>query len=234
MRLRDRLLAALALLFMVALVGLSYWSGGLAWLVLSPAIDGADKVRGIQRYFESWGTGAPLVYVAFVIVEVVVAPLPGTGFYLPGGLLFGWVIGGLASLAGNVLGAGICVILARTLGRPYVKRLIPEQSLARYDTVLARHGVWVILLLRVNPLTSSDLVSYAAGLASMSAWRVMLGTLLGMAPMSFVQAYFAEEVFTRFPFLLYPLAAAGMLYLLAAVWILMRLRATVLSRPRNG
>jgi uncharacterized membrane protein YdjX (TVP38/TMEM64 family) len=82
----------------------------------------------------------------------------------------------------------------------------------------------VIVLLRVNPLTSADLVSYAAGLTSVSTWRVMLGTLLGMAPLCFLQAYFAEALFTSFPMLLYPLAAISVLYLAYAAWVISRFR----------
>jgi threonine/homoserine/homoserine lactone efflux protein len=59
----------------------------------------------------------------------------------------------------------------------------------------------------------------------MSTWRVMLGTLLGMAPLCFLQAYFAEELFTRFPALIYPLVGACALYAAYAVWILARLNA---------
>jgi uncharacterized membrane protein YdjX (TVP38/TMEM64 family) len=83
----------------------------------------------------------------------------------------------------------------------------------------------VIVLLRVNPLTSADLVSYAAGLTSVSIWRVMVGTFLGMAPLCFAQAYFAEELFLHFPALLYPLAIVSVLYVTYAVWVISRLRA---------
>jgi uncharacterized membrane protein YdjX (TVP38/TMEM64 family) len=146
-------------------------------------------------------------------------------FYLPGGLIFGWQVGGLASLMGNVIGAGLCCVIARSLGRPFAERFFARESLAKYDDVLSRNALWVILLLRINPLTSSDLVSYAAGLTSMSTWRVMLGTFLGMAPLCFLQAYFAEELFTRFPMLIYPLAAACALYVAYAAWLLARMKA---------
>ena len=54
-------------------------------------------------------------------------------------------------------------------------------------------------LLRLNPLTTSDLVSYAAGVAGVPAWKVALGTLVGLAPWCYLQAYFAEQVFEVVP-----------------------------------
>ena len=56
-----------------------------------------------------------------------------------------------------------------------------------------------MLLLRLNPLTTSDLVSYAAGVAGVPAWKVAAGTLVGLAPWCYLQAYFAERVFEVVP-----------------------------------
>jgi uncharacterized membrane protein YdjX (TVP38/TMEM64 family) len=218
-----------AALILAAVIGTGLWSlttGGFASIALPPGTDGPDRVRDIQAYFESWGTAAPLIYIAIVIMEVVVAPIPGTMLYLPGGLIFGWIVGGATSLVGNVIGAGLCCLIARSFGRPYVERFFTAESLAKYDDLLSRNALWLIILLRVNPLTSADLVSYAAGLTSVRIWRVMLGTLIGMAPLCFLQAYFAEALFTRFPTLLYPLAIVSIVYLAYAAWVISRLRAT--------
>jgi hypothetical protein len=42
-------------------------------------------------------------------------------------------------------------------------------------------------------------VSYAAGIASVPPWKVAVGTLFGLAPLCYLQAYFAERVFTLVP-----------------------------------
>ena len=51
----------------------------------------------------------------------------------------------------------------------------------------------------------------------------MLGTLAGMAPLRFAQAYLAEGLLTAFPLLIYPLLAACAVYGLVVVWVLSRL-----------
>jgi len=61
-------------------------------------------------------------------------------------------------------------------------------------------------------LTSSDLVSYAAGLTRLPVWKVMTGTAMGMAPLCFIQSYFAEELLTSFPRLIFPLIFIGVAY----------------------
>ena len=62
----------------------------------------------------------------------------------------------------------------------------------------------VVLLLRANPLTSSDLVSYAAGVAGVPPWKVAAGTLIGLAPLCYLQA-----VLRRAGLHVHPRLAAG-------------------------
>ena len=81
----------------------------------------------------------------------------------------------------------------------------------------------MIFLLRVNPLTSSDLVSYAAGLTHLPVWKLMLGTLAGMAPLCFAQSYLADGLLTAFPLLVYPLVAACVVYGLVVIWVMINL-----------
>ena len=91
---------------------------------------------------------------------------------------------------------------------------------------LNRRGFWMILLLRLNPLTSTDLLSYAAGLTRIPTWHVMLATGLGMAPLCFAQSWLSDGVFNRWPGLIWPLLAALLLYLVAVVIVFIRLIRT--------
>src|SRR5262245_31084669 len=192
---KRRVFAGIFIIILLACVW-SYAGGGIMRTLLTPGLRGDDRLADVRTYFESWGAAAPLAYTMVVIVEVVLAPIPGTLLYLPGGVIFGWFIGGTASLAGNVVGAGLACQIMRSLARAYVEPYLERSELSKYEAALEARGFWIVFLLRVNPLTSSDLVSYAAGLTRLPAWKVMAGTLFGMAPLCFMQAYFAQEVFT--------------------------------------
>jgi len=216
----KRLLIAIFLGLLVCYAVWSYLAGGIVNLLLDPNIPSGLRVTRIQSYFAAWGAGGPLAYMLIVTIEVILAPIPGTVLYLPGGVIFGWFVGGMMSLAGNVLGAGLACQVMRTLGGQYFESFLERSALKKYEAIIERRGLWFIFLLRVNPLTSSDLVSYAAGLTRVQVWKVMTGTLLGMAPLCFVQAYFAQEIFTIFPRLLYPLILIGILYALYVVKVI--------------
>tara|TARA_B100000959_G_scaffold271320_2_gene319325 strand:+ start:1473 stop:2303 length:831 start_codon:yes stop_codon:yes gene_type:complete len=217
-----KLLAWSVLLGLIVWVAVSYAEGGIVGLILGADLAAADKLELLVGFFEGLGVFAPLAYIALVTVEVVVAPIPGTIFYAPAGVIFGGLWGGVFSLIGNILGAVVSFILMRVLGRSAFERFIEHEHLERLESRVSDNGALVVFFLRVNPLTSSDIVSYAAGATSMPMWKLLVGTTLGMAPLCFAQAYLAESLLITFPWLIYPLLAAGLAYAAVFVWVIQK------------
>ncbi|HVJ68105.1 MAG TPA: VTT domain-containing protein [Caulifigura sp.] len=212
---------------MFGLLVWSYLAGGIVSVLLTSSETAAGKVAALRDFFGRLGPAAPAAYVAFVVLEVVIAPLPGAMLYAPGGVIFGGFLGGLLSLTGNVIGAGLACQIMRTFLGLKAQRYFVESGLGQYEERISERGAWLVFLLRLNPLTSSDLVSYAAGLTHLPTWKLMLATLAGMAPLCFAQAYFADGVLASFPSLIYPLAVACVVYAALAIWR----RDRVIGRP---
>ena len=190
---------ALAIVVGLALTTVwSYASGGLIYLLFTPA-DGTTRLETLRSFVLGFGVLAPVVYVGIVLVEVLVAPFPGALLYAPGGAIFGGLLGGTLSLIGNTIGAGIAAWIAGGLGEGWLTRHMASSRFASLRRRLETRGGWVVFLLRLNPLTSSDLVSYAAGLAGVRPAHVALGTLAGMAPQCYLQAYLAATLFELLP-----------------------------------
>jgi uncharacterized membrane protein YdjX (TVP38/TMEM64 family) len=220
------------LLFLLAFVAIgwaiwSYLTGGIIHVVATGAANGASYAR-LREHVQRWGPLAPVIYVCAVVVEVLVAPIPGTLLYAPGGVLFGGFLGGGLSLLGNVIGAAIACVLGGAIGRRLLWTRVDPSRMKPYADLLQRRAVWVVMLLRVNPLTSSDLVSYAAGAAGVAPWKVAAGTAVGMAPLCFAQAYLAEQLFTRLsPPLLIAIGVALLLAVAAVLFFRRRAAPTV-------
>jgi uncharacterized membrane protein YdjX (TVP38/TMEM64 family) len=159
----------MALAFALGAAAWSWASGGILYELLRTDLDAAAKIVRLQEFFRACGAWAPLVYAAFVTVEVVVAPIPGLMLYAPGGMIFGPIVGGALALAGNTLGAGLACTLAKRLGAARLERALAVETREQLHEAIARRGVRWVFWLRLNPLTSSDMVSYAAGFAGMSA-----------------------------------------------------------------
>lgn len=214
----------------VAYAAWSWSTGGLIWVLVDGAGglgDNEASLEALRQALFRWGPLAPAVYVAAVVVEVLVAPIPGTLLYAPAGALFGGFQGGVLSLMGNTIGAAIACAVGRSLGEQAVARRLDGTQMARHVDAIRTRGFWVVLLLRLNPLTSSDLVSYTAGALGVPVLRVALGTFIGMAPLCFAQAYLAEQIFRILPGAVWILIGAGLIYVaFLVVWLTRRKSGT--------
>lgn len=204
----------------------SYRTGGLAYVLASLTTTGRPEMDTLRDYVLSWGLFAPVVYVTAVIIEVLVAPVPGTLLYAPAGAIFGGLVGGTLSLIGNVAGAAIAAWLGRVLGEAWIARRLAGRDLLALRDRLVGRGLWVVFLLRVNPLTSSDLVSYAAGAFGVPVRHVALATLAGMAPLCYLQAYLAATIFELLP-------GSGLVLLVLGVAYVVILAAVLLGVGRR-
>jgi uncharacterized membrane protein YdjX (TVP38/TMEM64 family) len=153
--------------------------------------------------------------------------------YAPGGLIFGPWLGGFLAIIGNTIGAGISCALVRSAGSAWLEKISTNTSMDKLQKSLNRRGFWMILVLRLNPLTSTDLLSYAAGLTRIPIWHVMLATGLGMAPLCFAQSWLSDGIFNRWPGLIWPLMIAGLLYLAAVAVILSRMLKSPTAAPAD-
>lgn len=161
---------------------------------------------------------AVILFILLVALECVIAPIPALILYVAGGMLFGPLLGGLYSIIGNLIGAALAFALARKWARGYFEKKIPEKTKKKFHDFSIKHGALAIFLLRVNPLTSSDLFSYVGGLSRMKFWKFLLGTGLGLAPLVYAQTY-AGEALSHNPFLVNIFILISSIYVIGFILI---------------
>lgn len=231
MRIYVVILPWLTLTVLLGSVFASWNSGGIVADLLSSQLTSADRIERLQVFFRDAGMWAPLAYVVFVVAEVVIAPIPGLMLYAPGGLIFGPWYGGWLALLANMIGSGLACSLTRSLNHRWLARLTGHESMERLHSELERRGLKMIVLLRLNPLTSTDLLSYAAGFTRIPVYQVMLATGLGMSPLCFAQSWLSDSIFHRWPQLIWPLVACGVIYLIVVVFVLVRMVRRSVDSP---
>ena len=198
----------------------------LAFLIITLAfllnqsglISDADS---IISFVNSFGSFSYLAFVFVVILEVVAAPIPGLILYTAGGILFGTFLGGTLALLGNVMGASIAFFLARIF-KETLKIKFSKKEWRRFDRFSQKYGGYAIFLLRINPLTSSDIFSYLAGITKMPFWKFILGTTLGLAPIVYLNSFVAEKIILESKFLIALFVVLSVAYLLAFVYLIFR------------
>lgn len=135
-----------------------------------------------REFVASYGIWAPLVFVLVQIFGCIVAPIPGNILMMSGGFLFGVPMGVALSVIGLFIGSLITFSLARVLGRPFVEKLADPEDLEAADKFFEEKGFYAVLIFRLIPVISLDLVSYGMGLTSMSFKDYVLATIIGMIP----------------------------------------------------
>ena len=143
----------------------------------------------VREFVASYGAYAALASFLLMIFQSVAAPLPAFLLTLANANLFGWWQGAILSWSSAMAGAAVCFFIARILGRDAAERLTSKAGIAQIDTFFEKYGRNTILICRLLPFISFDIVSYAAGLTSMSFGSFFLATGIGQLPATIVYSY---------------------------------------------
>ncbi len=185
---------------------------------LSTILDGA----ALRKHVEQLGAWGPLAIIALMILAVLVSPIPSAPIAMAAGAAYGHAWGTLYVLIGAETGAIAAFGLARILGHAALKRWFGDRlEMGLIGSQNALMGV--VLVSRLVPFISFDLVSYAAGLTVLSFWRFALATLAGIVPASFLLAHFGLEMMNgdgdQF---MYTALALGLVTAVPLAWALIR------------
>ena len=172
---RTAVLAAAGIVVLLVAIGV----GGWAWLRARGIDMSALSPADVEGFVQSWEPWAWLGSIVLMVLHSFV-PLPAEIIALANGMLFGPWWGVAVTWVGAMLGAILAYGLARALGRPLVRRLIPARHWAKLDAIPARAGP--LLAIRLMPVISFNLVNYAAGLMGVPWWRFLWTTALGILP----------------------------------------------------
>jgi uncharacterized membrane protein YdjX (TVP38/TMEM64 family) len=150
-------------------------------------------VLGFKDYLLSFGPLAAVVSAFLMIFQSIIAPLPAFVITFANGLLFGWAFGAVLSWSSAMLGAIICFYVAKFLGRPVVEKIVTKKALSWWDQFFAKYGKHAVFIARLLPIVSFDLVSYAAGVTSISFWQFFWATGLGQLPATILYSYLGQN-----------------------------------------
>ncbi|MEG1972091.1 MAG: TVP38/TMEM64 family protein [Oscillospiraceae bacterium] len=143
----------------------------------------------VKAFVQSYGSFAMAVSALLMVLQSVIAPLPAFLLTFANANLFGWWQGAILSWSSAMAGAALCFWLARVLGRDAVEKLTSKGGLAQIDVFFEKYGRQSILIARLLPFMSFDIVSYGAGLTSMKFWAFFIATGIGQLPATIVYSY---------------------------------------------
>ena len=175
-----------------------------------------EKLTSLLREL---GVAGPFALMGLMTLAVVVSPIPSLPLDLAAGAAYGPFWGAVYVLIGAELGAIISFLIGRALGRDVVSRWL-KRDVTFCGDCSDHHLLGLMVVARLVPIFSFDIVSYGAGLTKMSLKAFALATFVGMAPPTFALTYLGSAVVTvQWPFIL----AGGLLvlfFLFLPKWIM--------------
>jgi uncharacterized membrane protein YdjX (TVP38/TMEM64 family) len=138
--------------------------------------------EAVADYLAQFGVLAPLLLGIILVLQVIVAAIPGHALMVGGGYVFGFGTAFCVSLVTTVMGSQIGFLLARWAGRPLIERLAPVDLLDKWYDVSAKKGLLFFMFAFMLPIFPADVMNYVAGLSSLSARRFFAANLIGRIP----------------------------------------------------
>jgi len=158
---------------------------GLAWTFHQPLFDMISIIsdrEAVSSSLDQLGIFAPLMLSFVLILQVIVAAIPGHALIVSGGFAFGFFPALALSLTATVIGSQISFMLARRAGRPLIERLAPVELLDKWSAISAEKGLVFFLFAFMLPVFPADIMNFIAGFSALSPRRFFIANLFGRLP----------------------------------------------------
>jgi uncharacterized membrane protein YdjX (TVP38/TMEM64 family) len=184
--LRPLMILLVTVLLLLVLYYLAVRAGWIE-LMTNPA----QLLAILQNHNQAW-TGIVII-VSLMAMAIVFNPIPSAPVALAAGAIYGHTWGTVYIVIGALIGANIAFFISRLAGRAVIYQLLGEHNIPSW--IGSQNSMTItVLISRLVPFISFDLVSYAAGLTSLKLWRFFIATLIGLLPASFLLAHFGSKM----------------------------------------
>lgn len=135
-------------------------AGTLAAIPMIKAFKTEEGLHHLKDVLSSYNIFAEIgIFVFIQALQVVIAVIPP--IQIVGGLMFGWLWGGLLSFAGTALGTMLIFVIVHKFGRPIVEAFVDEKHFKRYDFLQNEKKLTAaLMILYLIPGIPKDVISY--------------------------------------------------------------------------
>jgi len=158
------------------------------WLLVFPE----SLYQIVFLVVNSFQAGGLFALFVVMIVQALVIPIPSEFILMCGGAAFGLLAGWLVGALGSIAAASLCFYVSRKGGRPVAIRFVGEGGMKFADNWFNRWGMWAVLLGRFAPFIPFDPISYSAGLTQMKFRSFLTPTMVGTFPRVLFYAFLGD------------------------------------------
>lgn len=142
----------------------------------NPLLHFLNDPERFRQWVDNAGIWGRLCFIGMVVLQVVVAIIPGEPFEIGAGYAFGFWEGTALSLIGIAIGSMLIFLFVRRWGVKVIEIFFSREKIRSLRFLQNQKRVeWFVFLIMLIPGTPKDLLSYFVGLTDMklSAWLMI-------------------------------------------------------------
>jgi len=148
-----------------------------------------DRLVGALNWIKDLGPIGLAVFVLLYIIACIFF-IPGSILTLGAGAIYGVTTGTILVSLSSTLGATAAFLVGRYFARRWVaKKIEGNDRFKSIDDAVAREGWKIVLLTRLSPVFSFNLLNYAYGLTKVPAREYIPASWIGMLPGTLMYVY---------------------------------------------
>jgi len=140
----------------------------------------------LKQTLEDLGIWAPLIFIGFQALQVIISPIPGEPVGILGGYLFGVWGGFFYSMIGLTLGSLTCFAIGRWLGVHFVRKLVNPRAWQRIGFIVESEGAIICAVIFAIPGLPKDMTCYLFGVSTIPFWVFAVVSTIARAPHTWV------------------------------------------------
>ena len=173
-------------LLIIFLAGMAVLSAIFAGPILSFVADAARFRRWVQQQ----GLWSRIIFIFLLVLQIIIAFIPGEAFELAAGYTFGRIEGTLLCLIGSVIGSFIVFSAVRAVGVKLLHLFFSQEEIARvYRLSSSKRFNSLVFLVFFIPGTPKDILSYFVGLSKMQLSQWLFISTLAKVPLLSLQLW---------------------------------------------
>ena len=181
----------------IASVGLAISIVALVLLVhpLRQAVTDAlsGDTASLREDLRGFGFGGVLLVLALALSHSIIF-YPAEILDAAVGFVYGFWLGMPLIMVGWMLNALVCHQIGRYAARPALVKMFGDERFSRYEGVIDRGGVTLLLACRMVPIVPFSLFSYVAGSARVPLGTFMWTTAVGYLPLTILFVYLGSKL----------------------------------------
>jgi len=162
--------------FLVAIIVLSVIWG-------KPMVSFVADTQAFRLCVDGHGIWGRAVFVLMLVLQMIIAFIPGEPFEIAAGYAFGWLEGTVLCLAGSLIGAFAIFTAVRIVGKKLLYVFFSPEEINRVSLLNNRKRFnSLIFFIYLIPGTPKDIMSYFVGLSKMNLGQWLFISTIAKIP----------------------------------------------------